>query len=343
MDQNNCVDERWLVSSSTEFKEEEEEGDDDEALSLSDLPLIHQWRKEKGDDDDDNKNNSPSAREGVHVQEEFDFCSVSKESEMCAADEVFFQGQILPLRHSVSSEKGLVQHYDGRRYRSHSISRSDSMDHYYSSRSSSISSGSGSSSSAATVATKYKPKLPPRNQFHSHPSPSPRLHFPSSRHGGATSTNHRNSIKKSSVWNVLRLGLVSTPPEIAFHDLKARSTNSSTNCKSFGSRNSTSSNSSSITSSGGGGASKIKKMRPRLLGGCKCAADAVDTVAPRVVIIKRSASESDVVALNDEIRGENGGESKPQSQKLTKKHLSHHRTFEWLKQLSVEGAAADEA
>lgn len=334
MDQNNsCVDERWPVSSSTGFKEEEEEGDDDEALSLSDLPLIHQWRK--GEDDD--KNNSPSTREGV--QEEFDFCSVSKESEMCAADEVFFQGQILPLRHSVSSEKGLLQHYDGRRYRSHSISRSDSMDHYYSSRSSSISSGSGSSSSAsasaATVATKYKPKLPPRNQFHSHPSPSPRLHFPSSRHGGATSANPRNSIKKSSIWNVLRLGLVSTPPEIAFHDLKTRSTN----CKSFGSRNSTSSNSSSISSSGGG-ASKIKKMRPRLLGGCKCAAD---VVAMRVVIIKRSASESDVVALNDEIRRENGDEGKPQSQKLTKKHLSHHRTFEWLKQLSVEGAAADEA
>lgn len=327
---NSCVDERWVVSSSTGFKEEEE-GDDDEALSLSDLPLIHQWRK--GDD----KNNSPSTREGV--QEEFDFCSVSKESEMCAADEVFFQGQILPLRHSVSSEKGLLQHYDARRYRSHSISRSDSMDHYYSSRSSSISSGSGSgsssSASAATVATKYKPKLPPRNQFHSHPSPSPRLHFPSSRHGGATSANPRNSIKKSSIWNVLRLGLVSTPPEIAFHDLKARSTN----CKSFGSRNSTSSNSSSISSSGGG-ASKIKKMRPRLLGGCKCAADAVAT---RVVIIKRSASESDVVALNDEIRRENGDGGKPQSEKLTKKHLSHHRTFEWLKQLSVEGAAADEA
>lgn len=325
--------ERWVVSSSAEnadeFKGEDE--DDEEALSLSDLPLIHQWRKEKGDDDDNNKNKSPPAREGG--QEEFDFCSVSKESEMCAADEVFFQGQILPLRHSVSSEKGLLQHYDGRRYRSHSISRSDSMDHYYSSRSSSISSGSGSSSSAAA---KYKPKLPPRNQFHSHPSPSPRIHFPSSRHGGAASANHRNPIKKSSIWNVLRLGLVSTPPEIAFHDLKARSANSSTNCKNFGSRNSTSSNSSSISS--GGGASKIKKMRPRLLGGCKCAADAV---APRVVIIKRCASESDVVALDDEIRGENGDQIKPQ--KLTKKHLSHHRTFEWLKQLSVEGAAADEA
>ncbi|KAH6838161.1 hypothetical protein C2S53_009038 [Perilla frutescens var. hirtella] len=330
MDHKKSVDDnqRWLVSNSTENaaqlrqNDDGNDDDDDEALSLSDLPLIHQWRKEKKEDDDDHissKTNTTST-----PPEEFDFCSLSKESEMCAADEVFFQGQILPLRrHSVSSEKGsLLHHYDGR-YRSRSISRSDSMDHYYSSRSSSISSGQSSSSgsSSATAARYNKPKLPPRNQFHSHPSPSPRLHFPSNRHGvGSSGANNRNSIKKSSIWNVLRLGLVTGPPEIAFQDLKARSSNS---CRNFGSRNSTSS-----SISGGG---EKKKIGRRLLGGgCRCAADDVETVAPaRVVIIKRSASENS----NDVVAPLQREEIKPQ--KLTKKHLSHHRTFEWLKQLPV--------
>ncbi|XP_057768885.1 uncharacterized protein LOC130988915 [Salvia miltiorrhiza] len=298
MDEKKCVDERWVACS-------DEDEEEDETLSLSDLPLINQWRKENKNDDD-NALLPPQ-------DQEFDFCSVSRESEMCAADEVFFKGQILPLRHSVSSEKGLLQNYDSRR-RSCSIYRSDSMDHYYSSRSSSMSStGTATSSSSA----RYKPKLPPRIQFHSHPSPSPRLHFPSNR---ATAANQRNSAKKSSIWNVLRLGLVTAPPEIAFHDLKARNGNS-------GSRRSTSSNSS--------GEKKKKTTRPRILGGgCRSAADAVDTIAaPRVVIIKRSASDGHV---RDHRSAANGVEKLA----AAKKHLSHHRTFEWLKQLSVEGGGA---
>lgn len=329
--QENFDEERWLISEiATQSQNDEEE--EEEALSLSDLPLIHQWRKENRNDKNNNDNSNNNDFSTKEEDEEFDFCSHSKESEMCAADELFFKGQILPLRHSVSSEKGLLQNYDGGGgYRRRSISRSDSMDHYYSSRSSSMSSShqsssSGSSSATTTAAARRNPKLPPRIHFHTHPSPSPRLHFPSSRHGGAAVANHRNSIKKSSIWNVLRLGLVTPPPpEITFQDLKARSGNS-------GSRNSTSSNSS-------GGASKKKKMmRPRILGGggCKCAADAV---APRVVIIKRSASEGDAaVELHDRSAAE-----KLTSKAAAKKHLSQHRTFEWLKQLSVEAAAADQS
>lgn len=342
-----CADERWALANSTENAVElqevgvEDEEDDEEALSLSDLPLI---RKEKEEEEEES---SPLREAGT--QEDFDFCSVSKESEMCAADEVFFQGQILPLRHSVSSEKGLLLQYCDSRNASRSISRSESMDHYYSgglisSRSSSISSHQSSSSggSSAAVGPKYKPKLPPRNQFHSHPSPSPRLRFPSNKQGMMNSTNHRNCVKKSSIWNILRLGLVTTPPEIAFQDLKTRCpNNNSTNGKNFGSRNSTSSNCSSVSSSNS--INKKKKARG-LFGGCKCSADAVDTVASRVVIIKRSASESDVEALN-QLQQENVEAIKPPkltTKQAAKKHLSHHRTFEWLKQLSVEGTA-DEA
>ncbi|KAI3451956.1 hypothetical protein Pfo_008621 [Paulownia fortunei] len=338
-----CADERWALANSAEnaveFPEDgggEEEENDEEALSLSDLPLIHQWRKEKEEEEE-----SSLPRE-TETQEDFDFCSLSKESEMCAADEVFFQGQILPLRHSVSSEKGLLQ-YCYSRNASRSISRSESMDHYcsgglISSRSSSISShqSSSSGSSTVTMGPKYKPKLPPRNQFHSHPSPSPKIRFPSNRQG-MISTNHRNCSKKSSVWNIFRLGLVTTPPEIAFQDLKTRCPINNTNGKNFGSRNSTSSNSSSISSS-----NSNKKKKPRaLLGGCKCSVDAVDTIASRVVIIKRSASESDVEALEQE-NVEAMKPPKMTKKQAAKKHLSHNRTFEWLKQLSLEGAA-DEA
>lgn len=302
-----------FTENSVELQKEEDDDYDDEALSLSDLPLLYQH----------GKNREEEVEEGQEIEalphEEFDFCSFSKESEMCAADEVFFQGQILPLRHSISSEKGSLQ------YSSRSVSRSESMDHCYSGRlisSRSSSTSSGSSSATGCGHRSSKPRLPPRNQFHSHPSPSPRLSFSNQR---TTTSNRRNSMGKSSVWNILRLGLVATPPEIAFHDLKTRG--GGANCKNFGSRNSTSSNCSSVSST------KSKKKKARgLLGGCDCSMDAVDTVSSRVVIIKRSASENDVEALQQNVE-----EIKPQ--KLKKKHMSHHRTFEWLKQLSVEGTA----
>ncbi|KAK6151181.1 hypothetical protein DH2020_016113 [Rehmannia glutinosa] len=300
------MEKKVAAENAVELQENVEEEEDDETLSLSDLPLIHQWRKEKKEE-----------KIVKETQEDFDFCSVSKESEMCAADEIFFQGQILPLRHLISSsEKGFCENRNGNR----SISRSESLDHYYSgglisSRSSSISShqSSSSGSSTATIGLKSRPKLlPPRNQFHSHPSPSPKIRIPTKRNT-TISPNH------TSVWNIFRLGLLTAPPEIAFQDLKPR-----TNCRNFGSRNSTDSNNSSISSSS---RSNKKKIPRGLLSGCKCSIDAVDTVAPRVVIIKRSASESDVEALQP---------PKMMKKQAAKKQLSHHRTFEWLKQLSIE-------
>lgn len=316
----------------------QEEDDEEEALSLCDLPMIHYSRKEK--DEETSASNIPLR--GIEIQEDFDFCSLSKESEMCAADEVFFQGQILPLRHSVSSEKGLLQ-YCGSGSISRSVSRSESME-YYSSRSSSISSSHQSSSSGcSSAATHPKPHhkqllKPLQNQFHSHPSPSPRLNS-SNRHG-IVNSNNRNCTKKTSsaLWNIFRLGLVTAPPEIALQDLKTRCpTNNSTNCKNFGSRDSTGSNTSSMSSS------KIrpdKKKKPRgFLSGCMCTNDAVDTVSSKIAEIKRSTSESEIQAPKIEDENENVEPMKPQA---AKKQLSHRRTFEWLKQLSVE-CPADEA
>ncbi|KAL7101470.1 hypothetical protein ACP275_08G055900 [Erythranthe tilingii] len=323
-------------------EEEDEEEEEEEALSLSDLPLFHQWRKDQRNIEEEEEENSRSPV--MEVKDDFDFCSASKESEMCAADELFFKGRILPFRHSVSSsEPGLLRSGSMDRYYSGGLisSRSSSINSHHSTTSSSSSSAAGGGGGGCSIPTAVRrPKLPPpRNQFqYSHPSPSPRLHFPSQRQKIAAGKNYaagRNyaAAKSSPLWNIFRLGLVAAPP-----DLKPRCPSSKNN---FGSRNS---NSSSISSASN---KKKKKARVNLLGGagaCRsCSSDTVDTVAPRVVFYKRCASEGDVAkALLDLQRRKSNASNNAEDSTMTtnkhvaKKRLSHHRTFEWLKQLSLE-------
>ncbi|XP_022879443.1 J domain-containing protein DDB_G0295729 [Olea europaea var. sylvestris] len=312
--------------------EGEGEEEEEEALSLCDLPI--------NEENQSKKEEVPIPRTN-EIQEDFDFCSFSKESEMCAADEVFYQGQILPLRNSISSEKGL----NGYRSDSRSISRCASMDHCYSvgftsvsSRSSSIrshqSSSSGSSSSIKSINI---PRV--LNQFHSHPSPTPQLRLSSIKQG-----NLRNSNRKSSLWSIFHVGLV-TPPEIALEDLKMRRENNNNN-KNFGSRNSTSSNSSDFSNvSNNKKKSRFFDRNGVLFGGCKCSANAIETVSPRVVFIKRSASENEAHELQlqeNNVRTMNSTKNQHHQQRTRKQALSRHRTFEWLKQLSLE-STTDEA
>lgn len=337
----------WVGSIIDAEKEEE----DEEALSLSDLPI------------DEEKNHHQSIKETpkqpfIDSQEEFNFCSslgdscVSKESEMCVADEVFFQGQILPLRHSLSSasDSGLITKLqsDISRQTSRSISRSESMDHCYSigftslsSRSSSInshhSSSSGSSGNLGTTpGSKPKPRPKIRNQFqYSHPSPKPQIHS-SNIKNGINNNSNRNS---STIWSIFRVGLVTTP-EIAMQDLKFR-----TKVKRFGSRNSASSISSSLSSSSNCRiirAEKEQKQQKKffdkngvLFSGCKCSSNAV--VGP----IPSRASEKNVIRESCSVNESHAqNEEEKEKPKATKQSLSRHRTFEWLKQLSLETAAA---
>ncbi|KAL0424150.1 UNVERIFIED_CONTAM: hypothetical protein Sradi_0949800 [Sesamum radiatum] len=322
-----CHEERWALLNSADNSAptpengggaEAEEDADVDALSLCDLPLIHHSRK-----DNDEGSTTPLIRASTETPEDFDFCCLLKEPEMCAADEVFFQGRILPFRRLMSSGEGFLQYSGSCR----SISRSESMDFHssgglISSRSSSISSHQSSSSGSSAT----DPKSPPLNPFHSRPiSPSPRTRFSSTRQKMVWNDN-RNHTKKPSAWNIFRLGLL-TPPEIAFQDLKTRCPSSS-NRKNFGSRNSTSSNSSSSSDK----KIKIIPRRALLLGGCNssCSIDAIDTVPSKVVTIKRSASDSEMEARVEE--------ESLLAMKSPKKRLSHRRTFEWLKQLSLDEA-----
>ncbi|XP_027074280.1 uncharacterized protein [Coffea arabica] len=339
----------------------EREEEDEEALSFSDLPTNEEnqflvSRKE-----------SPVPIIIHDSQEEFNFCSslatdsLSKESEMCVADEVFFQGQILPLRHSVSSESGLITKLQND---SRTTSRSESMDRCYSvgftslsSRSSSLnshhSSSSGTTSSTSTTTgtgsscINRKPRPKTRNHFQfSHPSPKPQIRSSNSIKNGM------NSSRNSTLWSIFRVGLVTTP-EIAIQDLKFR--NNSKNAG-FGSRNSTS----STISSGSAGRIKAEekdriKKRHKFLdkkgvvffSGCKCSSNAVAGPIPSRVAengMRRSASVSEAHAKEEETESLTRTTRQHDQQQTGKQALSRHRTFEWLKQLSLEAAAVvDEA
>ncbi|GER30238.1 hypothetical protein STAS_06166 [Striga asiatica] len=256
----------------------ERDDDEDETLSLSALPLIPK---------NDQKQEKFNTQRENQIHDDFDFCSLSKESQkMRTADEIFFRGQILPLHHCPTRP----------------ITRSESMDRPISSRSSSSGSRQSSTSSGSSAGPKFPP---PRNRFHSHPSPSPRSHFP-------VTTNRRNSSAKASpAWSIFRLGMLAAPPEISFQGLKPRA-------RRIGSRNSTESCRSSA-----GSRSSLSRFRKNLssIGGCKCSGDAIDTVRSRVMVITRSSSEGECVEVKN---------------RAAKKRLSYHRTSEWLKQLSLE-------
>ncbi|KAF5738244.1 hypothetical protein HS088_TW13G01140 [Tripterygium wilfordii] len=315
----------------------QEEEDEEEALSLSDLP-INLNKEERNNKSDVDEESQPL----IKCEEDFDFRSWSRESEMCAADDVFFQGQILPLRHSISSENGLTKFNPETLKTSHWVSRSESMDHYgslggFSSRSSSTKShysSSSTSSTSTTTARNPKPRI--RNQFHTHPSPKPQIRV-------STTPLPTNLTRRSTIWEFFRVGLVRTPG-IEFQDLKARSSIS---------RNSSSDRSNTGHSEQSTNMEKQGKQRKhmffdreRLLGGCSCSVgSAVKPVPQKIVVIRSNFEDS-----NHNIKG-SARESKEhiekQLQELKKKkklmmekqqgkqnESRHHRTFEWIKQLS---------
>lgn len=310
---------KWVVLDSMEncrgVEQEQENGDEDEALSLCDLPnkQENQFKKE-----------SPAGcGGGAAGEEEFDFCSWGggclKESEMCAADEVFFQGQILPLRHSISSEGGA-----GAGIRSGS--RCNSMDRCHSvgytsasSRSSSTRSHQSSSSAASSITTPHGGKHHRiRNRFqYSQPSPTPQLRFSKASHCHAA--NNYASGRNSTLWSLFRVGLV-TMPEIGSQSFRARNNDNNNN------RNKvvrSGSNSSSIISNADSKTNITQKLKQRFtdknlvfFDTCKCSFNSVETIPSNSADNKKNKKEQSTAG---------------------KQTMSRIRTFEWLKQLSLEG------
>lgn len=198
------------------FEREEEEEEEEETLSLSDFPVC------SGKDD-------RACKSGDNAADEFEFqisaagglLTSAAEIEMCAADEVFFQGQILPLRPSVSSDSGFLSHGASR--------RSESLDQYYSSailglgfqstsRSSSSSSRS-SSSNGSGMSRSHSSNSHCSNSssnFYARPSPTPRIRTHKKINAG-----RRSASSAPPGWGIFRLG-VAKAPEIELHDIMSR-------------------------------------------------------------------------------------------------------------------------
>ena len=321
--------------------EEEEDEEEVEALSLSDLPLNLI--------DQEDQPRKPDSHI-TEAQEEFDFRSwggpASKEPEMCAADEVFFQGQILPL--CLSSKTTGSQRY-GQQF-NRCESRSESLDHCSlsefqsnSSRSSSIRSQNSSSSTNSTTTTTRKiSKARVQNQFH--PSPKRQLKVTVPRQASSG-----NQGRKSSAWEFFRLGVVPAP-EIGLQDIKVRSTNnankksvsrnSSSNSSSEGNFNSNNSTTKGVNMSNNfnhNGKSKniLKQFANKgggLFSGCKCS---IETVQSDTVMIRSHTKSSNKTESTAHAMKEKVPELKRQKQRIKqgKKAVPRHRTFEWIKEL----------
>ncbi|WVZ11943.1 hypothetical protein V8G54_016473 [Vigna mungo] len=323
------------------LKEEEgEEEDDDEeeeieALSLCDLPvnLINDETRPKPEPDS----------QIIETREDFDFrlwgAPFSSESEMCAADEVFFQGQILPLRLSLKrcqSRSESLGHGSLREFRSNS------------SRSSSIRSQNSTSSSSSTSTTTpgiSKPRPQNENNFHAHPSPQPQLKVTIPRQ-----TSFGNQGRKSSAWDFFRLGVVPAP-EIALQDLKVRSTNG-INKNQIARNNSNRSSNSNLNANGAvkrSYSAKGNHVLKQFVGigggfwsGCKCS---VETVQSNITMIKGSSTKSaNKTESVTHAMKEKAVERKKQKQrqKQGKRTMSRRRTFEWIKELSHDASYADD-
>ncbi|KAL8188521.1 hypothetical protein R6Q57_029809 [Mikania cordata] len=170
----------------------------------------------------------------------------------------------------------------------------------------------------------YKPKI--RNQFHTHPSPSPQIRTQSFR------TLSHSKQKPSSFWSFLQVSLV-RPQEIGLSDLKNRS-------KRFGSHNSRASSSMDSTNDQNQNQNKMKhrkntKKKQRLLfSGCNCSADSIKLTINETVPKKMMTKNENMLHVRDLLVSEErtmSGDGKHPA--------SRHRTFEWLKQLSMDATS----
>ncbi|XP_024974915.1 uncharacterized protein LOC112513024 [Cynara cardunculus var. scolymus] len=269
----------------------DEDDDGEEALSLCDLA--------NGKPATDHPGKQFSDQHQEEEEEDFDFNGVGfnlLENQMCSAEEVFFRGQILPFRHSVSLPSGfMTQTRD-----SVSFSRSESVS-LTSSRSSSTrshnSGTSGSNSPSLSEFTRYKTMIRNRNrnQFHSHPSPTPQIRSRSYR---------QSNPKPSPKWSFLQLGLLK-PQEIGLADLKNRSQRSLGSMKDENKK-------------------KTTTKHLLLFGGCKCSTNTIESrVSWPIPMIKPT-------------RWKEKGISKGSDVGRRKDGMESHRTSEWLDQLSLQ-------
>ncbi|XP_018434297.2 uncharacterized protein LOC108806633 [Raphanus sativus] len=238
--------ETLLISHRNQVQEnEEEDEDEEEALSLSDLPVnssnvkVHFPKQSKSEEEEEEIDSGFEFEIGSSFRLGSDSCEPAPE--MSTADELFSEGRILPLRHSVSLDAGSNR----------LITRSESVEFRR---------------------TRAGSDRKIKNNFidYSQPSPNPQIIRRSSSMTARVSSI-RNP-KSSSIWDFLRLGLVRTP------EIELRTP---ANARVSVSRNSScSSTSTSSNSKKTGGESRSRSRRKSFLfADCKCSA-ATETVVP---------------------------------------------------------------
>ncbi|XP_022947585.1 uncharacterized protein LOC111451408 [Cucurbita moschata] len=280
---------------------DKQDEDEEEALSLCDLPV-----KEK---------QQPSLLNENPITEDFDFNHwppPPSPPPMCAADDIFFQGHLLPLRLSVSSDN-THNHFFSKPL----SARSESMDHnmlrFRNGSSSSSSNSSRShysrcssiSNNSISIPTNSKPRTQ-NNVFHSHPSPTPQIR-------SFSTFGRRSRSRSSSRWDFFRVGLLRTPG-MELHDLKTRTTVSN-----------------AVPTVG-------QKTTASFLGVVSCKKSVETIPAAKKIknwsgnIGKKRNEKGKGIGIREKELNDNVEIREKEKEKATR--LSHRRTFEWLKQLS---------
>ncbi|KAK8517489.1 hypothetical protein V6N13_127661 [Hibiscus sabdariffa] len=325
------------------------EDEDEEALSFCDLPV-------KEDNQIQPRNEEAGESQAIKTQDDFNFGSwgnfLSTKPEMCAADQVFFKGRILPFRVSVSSDSGPTGcHSQDNQKKSRCLSSSESTDHSSLSRFPSVTSSSRSSSTGSnhystnsssnssevtarnfnSITNSKSEPNESRNNLDGHPSPKPQIKLSKTRPVNISSRN-----QTSTMWDFFRLGLVRAP-QLELDYVKIRSNNNSSNRNPV-SRNSSCS-SSKTNSSNINQLDSIKGLlRKGLFGGCKCSVNVIETVPLNKIVVMMKKKKSEKEKGMSHAAMEQKRKLLQQVKKMKEKRegklaLSRHRTYEWLKEL----------
>ncbi|WOL14148.1 hypothetical protein Cni_G22928 [Canna indica] len=221
---------------------------------------------------------------------------------MCAADEVFFRGQILPLQllPSVGSDNSVSVFGRGvsRCVSPTTTTTAVSSPGFAANRSSSSCvSRNHSSNDARSISTACERSL--SNHLYAHPSPTPRIGNAKKR-----STGRRSASSAPSGWGFFRLGVVGAA-EMGLYDLNSWRSKSG----GVGGRKSDADAAHAKRFDVcGGSEAKYESETGRFVRrglGCKCSPEAVEPIPPwmtKVVIGKKKEEEKDKVSLRRESR-----------------------------------------
>lgn len=263
-----CTEEEETLLISHRNQNQDDESGEEETLSLCDLPV--NLSNEKVQFPTQSKKEEEEFDSGFEFEIGSSFRvgsdSCEPAPEMSTADELFFKGRILPVRHSVSLDAGLPGS-------TRLITRSESVEFRRT--------GVGSDRNQI------------KNSFidYSQPSPQPQIRRSSSM---TARVNTIRNPKSSSIWDFLRLGLVRTP------EIELRTASNARLSVSRNSSCSSTSTSSNSKKTGSGGETRSRnRRRSFLFSDCKCSVS-TETIVPTKINVSGETEEKKKTAKKEE-------------------------------------------